>query len=61
MALQGASNALNAAAQRSGQSNASGDVRNLYLKLYAGEVMTAFQTKNIMLMMRSQHLCKKLW
>ena len=49
MALQGASNALNAAAQRSGQSNASGDVRNLYLKLYAGEVMTAFQTKNIMM------------
>ena len=49
MALQGASNALNAAAQRSGQSNAAGDVRNLYLKLYAGEVMTAFQTKNIMM------------
>ena len=49
MALQGASNALNAAAQRSGQTNAAGDVRNLYLKLYAGEVMTAFQTKNIMM------------
>ena len=49
MALQGAGNALNAAAQRSGQSNAAGDVRNLYLKLYAGEVMTAFQTKNIMM------------
>jgi len=49
MALQGASNALNAAAQRSGQSHADGDVRNLYLKLYAGEVMTAFQTKNIMM------------
>ena len=49
MALQGASNALNAAAQRSGQTNAAGDVRNLYLKLYAGEVMTAFQTRNIMM------------
>jgi len=49
MALQGASNALNAAAQRSGQTNATGDVRNLYLKLYAGEVMSAFQTKNIMM------------
>jgi hypothetical protein len=49
MALQGASNALNAAAQRSGQTNKAGDVRNLYLKLYAGEVMTAFQTKNIMM------------
>ena len=49
MALQGASNALNAAAQRSGQTNEAGDVRNLYLKLYAGEVMTAFQTKNIMM------------
>ena len=49
MALQGASNALDAAAQRSGQTNAAGDVRNLYLKLYAGEVMSAFQTKNIMM------------
>jgi len=49
MALQGASNALNAAAQRSGQTNEAGDVRNLYLKLYAGEVMSAFQTKNIMM------------
>jgi len=49
MALQGASNALNAAAQRSGQSHATGDVRNLYLKLYAGEVMSAFQTRNIMM------------
>ena len=49
MALQGASNALDAKAQRSGQTNKAGDVRNLYLKLYAGEVMTAFQTKNIMM------------
>ena len=49
MALQGASNALDAAAQRSGQTNKAGDVRNLYLKLYAGEVMSAFQTRNIMM------------
>ena len=49
MALTGASNALDAAAQRSGQTNEAGDVRNLYLKLYAGEVMSAFQTKNIMM------------
>ena len=49
MALQGASNSMNAAAQRSGQTNETGDVRNLYLKLYAGEVMSAFQTKNIMM------------
>ena len=40
---------MNAAAQRSGQTNETGDVRNLYLKLYAGEVMSAFQTKNIMM------------
>lgn len=49
MALQGASNAMDAAAQRSGQTNEAGDVRNLYLKLYAGEVMSAFQTRNIMM------------
>ena len=34
---------------RSGQVNETGDARSLYLKLYAGEVMTAFQTKNIMM------------
>ena len=34
---------------RSGQNNNSGDVRSLYLKLYAGEVLTAFQSKNIMM------------
>ena len=34
---------------RSGQTNATGDARSLYLKLYAGEVMTAFQTKNVMM------------
>jgi len=34
---------------RSGQNNDSGDVRSLYLKLYAGEVLTAFQGKNIMM------------
>ena len=37
------------AIHRSGQNNASGDVRSLYLKLYAGEVLTAFQSKNIMM------------
>ena len=37
------------AIHRSGQNNASGDVRGLYLKLYAGEVLTAFQSKNIMM------------
>ena len=35
--------------QRSGQVNATGSSRSLFLKLYAGEVMTAFQTKNIMM------------
>ncbi len=34
---------------RSGQTNAANDARSLFLKLYAGEVMTAFQTKNIMM------------
>ena len=34
---------------RSGQNNNTGDVRSLYLKLYAGEVLTAFQSKNIMM------------
>ena len=34
---------------RSGQTNATGNARSLFLKLYAGEVMTAFQTKNIMM------------
>ena len=34
---------------RSGQSNASGSTRELFLKLYAGEVLTAFQTRNVMM------------
>jgi len=34
---------------RSGQNNNTGDVRSIYLKLYAGEVLTAFQSKNIMM------------
>jgi hypothetical protein len=32
-----------------GQNNATGDARALFLKLYAGEVLTAFQSKNIMM------------
>lgn len=34
---------------RSGQSNATGSKRELFLKLYAGEVLTAFQTRNVMM------------
>ena len=34
---------------RSGQSNGSGSTRELFLKLYAGEVLTAFQTRNVMM------------
>lgn len=34
---------------RSGQSNATGSTRELFLKLYAGEVLTAFQTRNVMM------------
>lgn len=34
---------------RSGQSNATGSARELFLKLYAGEVLTAFQTRNVMM------------
>ena len=34
---------------RSGQSNGSGSKRELFLKLYAGEVLTAFQTRNVMM------------
>ena len=45
----GNSNAINYTGHRSGQTNATGDTRSLFLKLYAGEVMTAFQTKNIMM------------
>lgn len=32
-----------------GQNNNTGDVRSLFLKLYAGEVLTAFEEKNIMM------------
>ena len=39
--------ATNYTGQRSGMVNATGNSRALFLKLYAGEVMTAFQTKNI--------------
>lgn len=45
----GDSNAIDYTGHRTGQTNASGDTRSLFLKLYAGEVMTAFQTKNIMM------------
>ena len=40
---------VNYTAHRSGQSNNTGDARALFLKLYAGEVLTAFQTRNIMM------------
>lgn len=35
--------------QRAGQTNGTGDVRSLFLKLYAGEVLTSFQSRNIMM------------
>tara|TARA_R100001082_G_scaffold110884_1_gene92233 strand:+ start:979 stop:2169 length:1191 start_codon:yes stop_codon:yes gene_type:complete len=41
--------ATNYTGQRSGMINAANNSRALFLKLYAGEVMTAFQTKNIMM------------
>ena len=37
------------AIHRSGINNAGADARALYLKLYAGEVLQAFQSKNIMM------------
>ena len=37
------------AIHRPGIENAGADARKLFLKLYAGEVLTAFQTKNIMM------------
>jgi hypothetical protein len=37
------------AIHRSGVENATGSARALFLKLYAGEVLTAFQSKNIMM------------
>ena len=45
----GNSNAIDYTGHRSGQTNAANDTRSLFLKLYAGEVMTAFQTKNMMM------------
>ena len=45
----GDGNAVDYTGHRTGQTNATGDTRSLFLKLYAGEVMTAFQTKNIMM------------
>jgi len=48
MAMQGASNPAYDVS-RLGQDNLSGDVRDLFLKLYAGEVLTAFEAKNIMM------------
>ena len=41
--------ATNYVGHRSGMVNAANNSRALFLKLYAGEVMTAFQTKNIMM------------
>lgn len=45
----GNSNAIDYVGHRTGQKNATGSSRQLFLKLYAGEVMSAFQTKNIMM------------
>jgi len=45
----GNSNAIDYIGHRTGQTNAAGSSRQLFLKLYAGEVMSAFQTKNIMM------------
>ena len=45
MAMQGASNPAYDVS-RLGQTNLTGDVRDLFLKLYAGEVLTAFEAKN---------------
>jgi hypothetical protein len=36
-------------ASRSGQTNSAGDARDLYLKLFAGEVLTTFREENISL------------
>jgi len=48
MAMQGASNPAYDVS-RLGQTNLTGNVRDLFLKLYAGEVLTAFEAKNIMM------------
>ena len=58
MAMQGASNPAYDVS-RLGQTNLSGDVRDLFLKLYAGEVLTAFEAKNIMMpLMRTRTITK---
>lgn len=42
-----------------GQNNNTGDVRSLFLKTYAGEVLTAFEDKNIMMpLVRSRTITK---
>ena len=48
MAMQGASNPAYDVS-RLGQTNLTGDVRDLFLKLYAGEVLTSFEAKNVMM------------
>ena len=58
MAMQGASNPAYDVS-RLGQTNLTGDVRDLFLKLYAGEVLTAFEAKNIMMpLMRTRTITK---
>ena len=58
MAMQGASNPAYDVS-RLGQTNLSGDVRDLFLKLYAGEVLTSFEAKNIMMpLVRSRTITK---
>ena len=42
-----------------GQNDLTGDVRDLFLKLYAGEVLTAFEEKNIMMpLVRTRSISK---
>jgi len=48
MAMQGASNPAYDVS-RLGQTNLAGDVRDLFLKLYAGEILTSFEAKNVMM------------
>lgn len=58
MAMQGASNPAYDVS-RLGQTNLTGDVRDLFLKLYAGEVLTSFEAKNIMMpLVRSRTITK---
>ena len=58
MAMQGTSNPAYDV-RRLGQTNLTGDVRDLFLKLYAGEVLTAFEAKNIMMpLMRTRTITK---